>query len=81
MDACLPGDLTLAQLVTYPPARRGAVCDGHRVLPAFMVIRFTEGDTAGAAAMRKALAAFREQPNGQVLHPAERQNRGCAGPS
>jgi hypothetical protein len=71
MDAYLPGDLTLAQLVTSPPARRGAVWDGHRVLPAFMVIRFTEGDTAGTAGMRKALAAFRDRPNGQVPHPAD----------
>jgi hypothetical protein len=71
MDACLPGDLTLAQLVTYRPARRGAVCDGRWVMPVFMVIRFTEGGTARTAALRKALAAFREYPNGQVPHPAE----------
>jgi len=71
MDACLPGDLTLARLVTHPPTRRGAVWDGRWVLPAFMSSTFTEDGTAGTAALRKALAAFRERPNGQVPQPAD----------
>ena len=61
----------MAQLLTHPPARRGAVWDGRLGAAAFMVIRYTEGGTAGSVAWRKALAAFRERPNGQVPHPAD----------
>jgi hypothetical protein len=68
MDACLPGDLTLAQLVTYRPARRGAVRDRRWLMPGF---GFTEDGTAGTAALRKILPAFSERPNGQVPHPAD----------
>jgi len=70
MDACLPGDLTLAQLVTHPPARPGAAWDGRWVLLAFMVISFTEGGTAGSAALRKVRYASRRS----------RQNRNKACP-
>ena len=72
MDACLPGDLTLAQLVTYRPARRGARRDRRWLMPGFGLTEAgTAGGTARTAASRKALAAFPERPNGQVPHPAD----------
>jgi hypothetical protein len=51
----------LAQLLTFRPVRRGTVWDRRWVIPVFGL---TEGNAAWTAALRKALAPFRERRNG-----------------